>query len=101
MLALLRRVLRIHSVPKLVNGSLFWLVRVWHETELSRESRLLLPLLLLQLTQRDAEFVSLSAEIGPIGLGQLFGSFIRIICHLAHSTPHVRTPNYKGDGLFN
>jgi hypothetical protein len=97
MLARLRLVPRIHSGRiRGLNGSLFWLVRVWHETELSRESCLLFPLLLLQLTQRDAELVSLGAETGPIGLGRLFGSLIRIVFHLSHSTPHVRPHKLQG-----
>jgi len=80
---------------------LFWFVRVWCETELSRESCLLFPLLLLQLTQSDTEFVSLGAQIGPIRLGWLFWSFICVICHRPYSTPRVSTHNDRCGGPIN
>jgi len=80
---------------------LFWLVRIWCETELSRESCFLFPLLLLQLTQSDTEFVSLGTQIGPIGLGWLFGSFMRVICHLPYSTPRASTHNHRNTGPIN
>jgi hypothetical protein len=90
--ALLRLVLQTRNVPNPYT-SLFGLVGVWCETELSRESCLLFPLLLLQLAQSDTEFVSLGAQIGPIGLRWLFVSFICVVCHRTYSTPQVSTHN--------